>query len=362
MLDNRILQEFLKLTAFDAESFSEREIANYLENTLKEIGLEVQRDEHANLYAYLEGDADSETILFSSHMDTVSPGVGKRAIVHEDGTITSDGTTVLGADDVSGIVSILEALRQIKENNLKHSNIEVLFTVAEEPYCAGSRLVDYSKIKADYGYVLDLVGPVGTAAVAAPSIIEVKVNVRGKAAHAGFAPEEGINALNITVKALAQIPTGHTSSDTTVNFGLIQGGTGKNIVPEMISLDGEIRSLDHSKALAEVEKIKKVFTATAAEYGANAEIEVIEHIKAYNIDTNEKVVSRFKSAAKGVMRCISPDCITTFGGSDANRLNEHNIPTIVLACAMERCHTTQEYTTIEELQKSAELTLQLMTI
>ena len=117
---NRILEEFIKLVSFDSESFHEREIGEYLEKKLKDLGLEVTRDDAkeqilkkdpdrvdttSNIYGYLKGDVKGETILFSSHLDTVSPGNGKKAIVKEDGTITSDGNTVLGADDVSGIVS-----------------------------------------------------------------------------------------------------------------------------------------------------------------------------------------------------------------------------------------------------------------
>lgn len=256
---NRILEEFLKQISFDSESFHEREISEYLKKKLTDLGLEVSEDDArenllandsnriqtaSNIYGYLKGNIEGETILFSSHLDTVSPGNGKKAIVHADGKITSDGNTVLGADDVSGLVSILEALTVIKENNLSHPDIEVLFTVAEEPYCEGSRYIDYSKLKAKSGYVLDLTGDIGRAAIAAPSIISLEIAIKGKAAHAGFNPEEGINALSIAANALTKIKTGHTSENTTVNFGTISGGSGKNIVPEDVFIKGEVRSLN----------------------------------------------------------------------------------------------------------------------
>lgn len=375
--ENRILEEFQRLVGFDSESFCEADIAAYLKKRLLDLGLSVFEDSAreqmlsknpqltkaaSNIYGFLKGNVAGETILFSSHMDTVSPGNGKKAILHEDGKITSDGSTVLGADDISGIVSILEALTVIRENQLEHPDIEVLFTMAEEPYCEGSRYVEYDRIKANYGYVLDLVGPVGRAANAAPSILSLKVEIKGRAAHAGFAPEEGVNALNIAVDALSGIPTGHIGEDTTVNFGLIRGGSGKNIVPENVVVEGEIRSLVHEKALREVEKIQNSFREAAGKYGGTVEINVIEHIHAYHIDSEENVIKRFLKAVPQVGQCIRPECITTFGGSDANRLNEHGISTIVLACAMENCHSRSEYTHIDEIKKSAELTLKLMTI
>ncbi|MBP3206269.1 MAG: M20/M25/M40 family metallo-hydrolase [Lachnospiraceae bacterium] len=374
---NRIVEEFSRLVSFDTESFQEKKIAAYLKKRLTDLGLTVTEDNAgetlhtrypgntetaSNLYAYLRGDTAGEPILFSSHMDTVSPGKGKRAILQEDGRITSAGDTVLGADDVSGLVSILEALTVIREQKLSHPDIEVLFTVAEEPYCEGSKYVEYDRLKAKQGYVLDLTGPVGRAANAAPSILSVKVTVKGKAAHAGFAPEEGINALTIAAKALRQLPAGRVEEDLTVNFGVIRGGAGRNIVPERIELEGEIRSLDHRKALLEAERMQKTFAETASEYGGSVEVKVTEHIRAYHVDAQSPAVKRFEAAVRESGRCSGPECITTYGGSDANRLNEHGIETIVLACAMENCHSTEEYTTIEELSRSAELTLRLMTL
>ena len=262
---------------------------------------------------------------------------------------------------MAGLVSILEALTVIQEQELPHPDIEVLFAVAEEPYCEGSRYVEYDRLHAKQGYVLDLTGPVGRAANAAPSILSVKATVRGKAAHAGFAPEEGINALTIAAEALGRIPTGRVEEDLTVNFGVIKGGAGRNIVPELVEIDGEIRSLDHSKALQEAERMRKTFAEAASRYGGSVEVKVTEHIRAYRVAAESPVVKRFEKAVRESGRCSGPECITTYGGSDANRLNEHGIETIVLACAMENCHSTEEYTTIEELNRSAELTLRLMT-
>ena len=212
---DRIQNEFFQLTAFDAESFHERKIAEYVKEKLRSLGLTVEEDdareriakEHpesnetaSNIYAYLKGTKQGEPILFASHLDTVKPGNGKKAILHEDGTITSDGTTVLGADDVSGLVSILEALTVIQEKHLEHPDLEILISVSEEPYCEGTRFVQYERLKAKEGYVLDLDGPVGRAANAAPSILSTKIEIEGKAAHAGFAPELGINALSIAAE------------------------------------------------------------------------------------------------------------------------------------------------------------------
>lgn len=373
----RILEEFTKLVTFDTESFHESEIAEYLKEKLRKLGLKVYEDQAraslqkndptrlnaaSNLYGYLKGNQKGEPVLFSAHMDTVKPGIGKKAVVHEDGVITSDGNTVLGADDVSGIVAILEALENIKEKKLSHPDIEVLFTVAEEPYCEGSRYIEYDRLKAKKGYVLDLTGPIGRIAIAAPTIISIEVHIKGKAAHAGFAPEQGINALTIAANALSKLKTGHTNEDTTLNFGVIIGGQGRNIVPDDIYLEGEIRSFNPDNAREEVVHVEETFRNEAAELGGEIEISMKEHIKAYSIKEEHPVVKRFAKALLEKERCRMPECIVTYGGSDANRLNANGISTVVMACGMENCHTKEEYTNIEELIKSAELTLKLMTL
>jgi len=373
---DRIVREFIKLTSFDSPSYCEKEIAAYIKERLQALGLKVEED-HAkesllkedegrinaasNLYAYLKGNGKGNPILFSSHLDTVSPGIGKKAVLQEDGRITSAGDTVLGADDVSGLVSILEALTVIQEKQLSHPDLEILINVAEEPYCSGSRFVEYERLHAKEGYVLDLTGPVGRAANAAPSIISLKVGIIGRAAHAGFEPEKGINALSIAADALSHIRTGRVYDNLTVNFGTIQGGTGRNIVPEKIWIEGEIRCLEHERALCEADLIKEIFRKAAKKYGGTIDFSLQEHIRSYRVLEEKGVVQRFLKAAEEIGAKEKTELITTYGGSDANRLNEHGIETLVIACAMENCHSTDEYTVVPELERSAELTLRLMT-
>lgn len=362
MKKDRLINEFIRLTTFDSESFHEEDIASYLAEKLKNLGLKVEVEQCGNIYGHLKADATADYILFSAHMDTVSPGVGKKAIVKSiDGKeiITSDGTTVLGADDVSGIVSILEALTTIREEKLAHKNIEVVFSVAEEPYCKGMSSFDFSKINAKNGYVLDLTGSIGTIALEAPTIVEIGIDITGKSAHAGFEPENGINGLSVAARALANISTGHLHEDTTLNFGVIKGGSGINVVPEHISIKGEIRSLTYSR-IEEVKKlVEEVFTREAHAVGATVEINFAEKIRGYKIDSDSRLVDDYRSALINV-GIEQPKIISTFGGSDANPLNQAGIQTAVLSCAMEKVHTTEEFAIVDELVNSAGVTLELM--
>lgn len=370
---SRIRAEFETLVSFDSESYAEYDMKEYLKEKLTGLGLVVDEDSAwktfpvqsskaaGNLYGFLKGNVPGESVLFSAHMDTVPPGKNKKVIWHEDGRATSDETTVLGADDISGLVSILEALQVIKEENLPHPDLEVVFSVAEEPFCRGIAAFDFQRVRSRIAYVLDLTGKVGRAAVKAPTILSLDIWVYGKAAHSGFSPEEGINALTIAAGALSKIPVGRVNQETTVNFGLIDGGTGKNIVPASVHIQGEIRSLVHEKALAEAEVIERTLQEEARGLGGDIKFAAEEKLHAYDVAEDERVRKRFEKAVSELC-WEKAEYITTFGGSDGNYFNKNGIRSIVVANAMENVHTVFEYTQISELIRSAELTLKLMTI
>ena len=357
----RLTEEFLKLTAIDAESGCEAAMRDYLTGALAKLDVAAETDAAGNLFARLPGTRAGRPLLFSAHMDTVRPGRDKIAVVHPDGRVTSDGTTVLGADDAAGLAAILEALKVIREKALPHPELELLFTVEEERYCHGSARFDFTRLHAETAYVLDLTGPVGTAAIAAPTLLSVDVTVHGRAAHAGFAPEDGVNALSAAAAALSQIETGRVEADTTVNFGTIEGGTGKNVVPALVRMTGEVRSLRHAAALQQAERMEAVFCREAEKRGGSAEVRITEEIRAYRIAEEEPAVRRLR-AALAALGWGEPKLVETFGGSDNNRFVQHSLRGVVLAAAMEQVHTTAEYTDVSELARSAALTLKLMTM
>ena len=201
-------------------------------------------------------------------MDTVAPGIGKKPVFHEDGTITSDGTTVLGADDLTGVIAILEGIRAVQEAEIPHRDIEILFAAAEEPFTRGSSEFDFSQVKAKESYVLDVTGPVGTAILQAPTILSFEAAVKGRAAHAGFEPEKGIHAIQTAARAIAALKLGHVDEETTLNVGLISGGSVVNAVPELCTCRGEIRSYSHEKAMETLEDVRHVFETAVKEAGA----------------------------------------------------------------------------------------------
>lgn len=363
----RLVNEFFHLTEISAHSFEEREKADYLKKRLIELGFQVNEDDAGNfyggnagnLYAYKKGKIPGEPILFSAHMDTVAPGDGIKASVLEGGKIISDGSTVLGADDNAGLISILEAITAIEENELRHRDVELLFTIGEEAYLRGSEIFDYTKIRATQGYVLDLSGKIGTAATQAPTLLSFIVKIQGKASHAGFAPEEGINAIQAAARIIAELQQGRIDEETTLNIGCIGGGTNTNIVSEECVFKGEVRSLSHTKALEQIDLLKNLIEEVTKKSQASYGLETSIGCTTYNIEKNADVIKRFEKVCQKLD--LDMKLITTLGGSDNNNFAKHSIQGIVLACGMEQVHSCQEYTYIEELNKSAQVVLELMT-
>lgn len=359
--EERIRREFATMVGFDSVSLNERACADWLRERLEELGFEVEEDDAGealggnagNLHAWLPGTLDEEPVLLCGHMDVVEPGRGKRAVFHEDGRITSDGTTVLGADDIAAIIEILEGVRAVLASGRAHRGIELLFFVDEEAYDGGSRVFDYRALRSREAYVLDVSGAPGTAAIAAPTIISLTATVTGKAAHAGFEPETGINAIACAAAAIAGLAQGHMNDHTTFNIGTIAGGAQANVVPECCVCTGEIRSSDHTEALQTVETVRRAFEAAAERYGAEARVDAEVRIKAYHASADAICVERFQAACRTLS--LEGALIETFGGSDNNSLAEHGIEGIVLSCGFVNPHSTAEYVRMQDLLVGARL-------
>lgn len=361
----RLLRRFLAMAAIDSETYHERGMADYLTAELTRLGLSPVEDDTAtrtgctagNLFARFPGDAGQGTILLSGHMDTVAPGNGKNIIVEPEGRIHSDGTTVLGSDDLAGVASILEAVETVLEHNLPHVDAELLFSTAEEAYTVGASAFDYSQLRATSAYTFDLSGPVGGAAYAAPTILSFEIAVQGKAAHAGFAPEEGASAVVAASQLIAALPWGRLDADTTANVGTVFGGVATNIVPERCVLTGEIRSLKHEKAMAALAAIEAQ-AAKQSEGDVSIAVTYQEGVHAYQTDRDSACVRRFVQAAES--SGLTPELSITLGGSDNNVFCQQGMEGLVVACAMNQVHTTEEYTTLDELERSARLALHLL--
>ncbi|MHB0997993.1 MAG: M20/M25/M40 family metallo-hydrolase [Armatimonadota bacterium] len=369
MIDTkRLLDTFLGLAAINSPSGKEGEVASILEAELKILGFDVIRDDAGskgksdtgNLIAKKKGSMPNATpIMFSAHMDTVADTTGWGYVI-EDGIIRTNGKTILGADDKAGIAAILEALRSVSETGMSHGDIEVVFSISEEIGLVGARYLDPNSVTSRCCFIFDIGKPVGGIAFAAPSHDNLKVIIHGKAAHSGANPEDGVNAVVVASKAIANMKIGRIDKETTANIGVISGGTARNIVPDYCEVRGEARSRNDEKLGAQVQHMVDAFHQAAAEMGATVDIEVERSYQSYRLTENDEVVRIALEAARKAG--IEPDMHETGGGSDANILNARGIPSVPVGVGYDQPHSVDEHMAINDLVKAAEMAVAIIQV
>jgi tripeptide aminopeptidase len=365
----RLVAEFMELVQIDSVTKYETEISKVLKQRFEALGLEVTEDDVAgkighgagNLFAWLPASSGQEhipAILFTSHMDTVSPGNGIKPRLDSDGYIRSDGTTILGADDKAGLAAMFEALRVLKEQEKPHGAIQFVITVGEESGLLGSRAMDGSRLRAKFGYALDSNGAIGHIAVAAPTNSRQYITIRGKAAHAGVNPEDGISAIQVAAKAVSRMKLGRIDSETTANIGRFEGGGEVNIVTDSIKIYAEARSQVQEKMDRQIESMREAVESATKEYGAEFDFVTTTIYPAYSYGDDDEVVQVAKAAIEAIG--LTPYTFSSGGGSDANMFNGNGVPTVNLAVGYEHIHTTKEQIKADDLVKTAELVLSIV--
>ncbi|MBF0316869.1 MAG: M20/M25/M40 family metallo-hydrolase [Nitrospirae bacterium] len=360
--ETRVIETFKSLVEIPSPSFQEQEIGIRLVEMLRGLSFEVETLDYQhsfNILARKRGNiAGANSLLLSAHMDTVQPTPTTDSYNHKDGVIASNGATILGADDKSGIAEILEALTVLEETGLPHGDIEVLFTSAEERGLYGAKQVDYGKIRSRYALVLDSSGEVGRVVLAAPTHVVYRMTITGRAAHAGIEPEKGTNSIIAAARIMSAITDGRVNSDTTANVGVIRGGSATNIVPVETVVDGEFRSLTPSA----LEKLMETTFNTARDIARKNQVKLaIKHeimYGGYSFNAEEPFVELISAA---ISRCqIAPVYVKSGGGSDANIFNQHGIMAIPLSTGMQKPHTAEEYIYTTDLIKGSLLILEVL--
>lgn len=362
-----MLQEFDKLIRIDSLSGQEGAVADVLEAKLQAIGLSVRRDraheaiggQTGNVIGILPAtDPALPTIMLNAHMDTVAPGCGIEMECRGD-VMCSVGQTVLGADDKAGITIILTALREIIGTSVRHGELQVVFTIAEEVGLHGARGLDYSLVNPRFALVMDGSKDIGTVTVGAPSAAKLTWRVRGVAAHAGVCPERGTSAIQIAAQAIAPMKLGRLDAETTANIGNIEGGMARNIVPELCVVKGEARSHDEAKLAAQIEHMRQCFAqALAAHPEASVEEEVDTSYRTFRLSDDAEVVQVATAAAR---RLGLPARLERGGGgSDANIFNERGIPAVM--CATGGCdpHSVNETCSLSSMKQAAEWLVEMV--
>ena len=398
-----LIDRFIKYITIDTQSDPENpafpstekqfNLGNLLVKELKEIGLkEVSIDHQCYVMATLPSNVDYEvpTIGFIAHIDTspdfsgenVNPQIhynydGKDIILNKEENIilspsyfddllqykgqtliTTDGTTLLGADDKAGIVEIVTAMEYlIQHPEIKHGKIRIAFTPDEE-VGKGAHQFDVEKFGAEWAYTMDG-SEVGELEYENFNAASGKIIIKGKNVHPGYAKGKMINSLLIANEFIAALPADEVPQKTEGYEGFYHLNSMHGDV-EKTQLQYIIR--DHNLEL--FEKRKQLFIATAQNLHKNYPQDVIEvEVKDQYFNMKkmvEPVLHIVEIAEQAMKNCgITPKIKAIRGGTDGSQLSYKGLPCPNIFAGGHNFHGRYEYVPVESMQKATEVIIQI---
>jgi tripeptide aminopeptidase len=370
----RMVESLLDLVKIDSHSKEEWPVAQRLMSDLNALGADVRMDDagsrvggnSGNVIAKIAGAApNAAPLLLSAHMDTVPPGKGVKPARMAD-RITSDGTTILGGDDKSGLAVILEVLRVLKENAVPHGDLEVAFSICEEIGLLGAKNLDVSALRAREAIVLDSTHA-SLCFTQAPSADHFEFTVHGLEAHAGLAPETGISAVRVAAEAIAAMPLGRIDPRTTSNVVIVSGGAATNVVPNLCIVRGEARSLDDATLDKTTAAIRRCFQEAAASatstvdgklHRAWIEEQSGREYESMHVPDSDPLVQTLLAAAVAAGTSVTTASIG--GGCDANVFNRRGIRAVNFGTGMREIHTVNEWLDLADFYACADVVLEFV--
>ena len=372
----------------------QKDLGKILVEDLKEIGLsDAYMDDKGYVYATLKANTDKnlKKIGFIAHMDTspaasgenVNPQIhrnydGGDIVVNKEKNIvlspnefsilseklgktiiTSDGTTLLGADDKAGITEIIEALKYIIENpQIEHSDIKVCFTPDEE-VGRGADFFDVEGFNTDFAYTVDG-GEIGELEYENFNASSVDIKIIGKSVHPGSAYNVMINAAAVATEFHSMVPQNEVPEKTKGYEGFYMltyiGGEVDEAKLSYILRDFDLDGLNQRKA-----KIEEITKTLQQKYG---EDRIIVEIKDSYYNMKEKIepVMYIIDLAKKAMKDadVEPKIVPIRGGTDGARISYMGIPTPNLFTGGYNFHGYYEYAVAEEMEKAKEVIINIV--
>lgn len=388
------VQRLLRFLAVNAITGHETAIGKELAAALKEVGVPASAIAHDDAHARIPeptpignlivklpgtGKKGAKPVLFMTHMDTVplcagaKPKVVGKRVVNE-----LEGTTALGGDNRSGCAVLVTLAAELIKQNLPHPPITLLFTVREESGLFGAKYLNPADLGGPVvGFNFDgrRAADVVTGAIGAD---RWTVDIRGKAAHAGVAPEKGISATMVLALAMAQVHDGgwfgkvvKDGREGTSNVGVVGTADGRcagdatNVVTDHVHVKGESRSHDAKFVRQITAAFKAAFTAAAARVkdheGRSAKVKFVSRLDyvPFRLKADAPAIRLAEAAIRAVGR--EPNLRVTNGGLDANWMVKHGIPTVTFGAGQNEIHTVKEFVDLTEFESGCRVALALAT-
>lgn len=403
-MKNDILERFIRYAKIDTQSddtsatcpssLKQLDLAKLLLEELKQIGVkELDLDEHGYLMATIPSNTDKKVpvIGFMAHLDT-SPdmsgtNVNPQVINNYDGSdivlnkeknvvmavnefpelkdyigqtlITTDGNTLLGADDKAGIAEIMTAVDYIiKHPEFKHGTIRICFSPDEE-IGRGPEKFDVKKFNADFGYTMDG-GAVGELEYENFNAVMAKIFIQGRNVHPGYAKNKMYNSMLIGMELNAMLPVNERPEFTQDYEGFYH----------LIKMDGNVESCNLQYIIRDHDKTKfaskKAFITEVCNFMNKRYPEgtVNLELKEQYLNMKEKVepVMHIIDSAKKAMELVGvvPKVVPIRGGTDGARLSYMGLPCPNIFAGGHNFHGKMEYVPLESMEKAVLVILKII--
>ncbi len=267
---NELIDIFCSLAEIPSPSKKEEKVIEWIKNFAKLNNIDCKSDDYGNLYLKVEAtDNNKQPILLSAHMDVVGDSSPIEIIFDGDFIRANDRT--LGADDKVGVACALLLAKEIKNSNLKHGELEILFTRDEETDMSGIENAHFDWLNSKYVLVLDA-DKLGQLQISGAGYTNVKVTVKAlKGGHSGIDidDESRLNAVKLVCELINNFPQGvyykdETGVITSCNIGAIVGGGVQNAVKAMI--DDQINSKDYISEIVDRSSTNIINTLAKVSY------------------------------------------------------------------------------------------------
>ena len=399
-IEHTVVERFLRYVRIDTQADDrsttypstekQKDLGRLLVAELQELGLEAELDENGYVFSTVPSNSDKEVpvIALLAHQDTSpeAPGANVSPIIHDYeggdlelspgvviaaadnpamaalvGTqvITSDGTTLLGADDKAGIAEIVDtAAHLVSHPEIKHGDIKVIFTVDEE-VGRGVDKLDLDKVGAVAAYTFD--GTVaGTMEVETFSADLAVLKFNGVNVHPGFAKGKMTNAVKMAAALVDHLPKDRLSPETTdgvegyVHPYTIEGGV------DGVTVKVLLRSFETPELAQQADYLRGLAREVEAQYpGGSIEVEVKTQYRNMREDL-EKHPHVSEIAREAIRRAgLEPVSDAIRGGTDGSRLTALGLPTPNIFAGGLNFHSVREYVGVETMKKSVEVAVNI---
>lgn len=405
---DNVAERFMRYVQIDTQSDpnsnthptteKQKDLSKLLWRELQGMGItDATTDEYGYVYATIPSNSDKKNIpaiCFCSHVDTAPDcsGTNVKPILHryydgndivlpddptqvlnktnspylqqhiDHGVITASGTTLLGADDKSGVAVIMEMALYFTQNPaVKHGDIKILFTPDEE-VGQGTAKLDMKKLGAQFGYTLDG-GEAGCLEDETFSADAAIITVEGIIVHPGAAKNKLVNALKIAGAILDALPKNEWSPETTEKKEGFVHPVAVNGIAEKATIEFIVRDFDTATLQQYHNRLKKIAEEVVAKYpGATMNYVAKEQYRNMKevLDKHPQVVVYAKEAIERAGLKVQTESIR--GGTDGSRLSFMGLPSPNIFTGMQNLHSKLEWIGTKDMAKAAETIVHLSMI